>query len=460
MPDGRRGRDKGDMDGMRNLTRRAALLGAAGLLTGCETISDSFDSIFGSRKVRLTGERQAVLPQDRQIQVDEGAAPLSLPPPQELAEWPQAGGTPGHAPGHPALGRPLAEAWRVSVGTGSAYRRRLIAPPVVASGHVFTMDAYGVVTAVDAASGGRRWQFDTSPDEERGGALGGGVAFADGVLYVATGMAEVLALDPANGSPRWRAKLPAPARGAPTVAEGRILVPTIENQLLALKTEDGARIWVHRAQSVTAMALGMPAPAVEGDAVVAGFGSGELVAIRLSTGRPLWSELLGTNRGGLAEINAVTALPVIDRGRVFATGLGGITIAIDLRSGRRLWERDFGSAETPWVVGDAVFVLTSSDELLCLGRDDGLVRWVAPLQRFENEEKRRDPVNWGPPLLAGGRLLISSSLGQILELDPASGEITGRTPLPGGARLQPAVAGGSLYLLTEDAVLVAMRGRG
>jgi outer membrane protein assembly factor BamB len=268
-----------------------------------------------------------------------------------------------------------------------------------------------------------------------------------------------MALDPADGRIRWRANLPAPARGAPTVSGGRILVPTTENHLLALSVEDGRRLWTYRAQPTVTMALGLPAPAVEGEIVVAGFASGELAAIRAGDGRVVWSETLASARGGgLADIAAITAMPVIDRGRVFATGLGGITIAIDLRSGRRLWEREVAAAETPWAAGDALFLVTTNGELACLGRDDGRVRWLRPLGRFEDERRRRNPITWGPPVLAGGRLLVPGAHARMAEVDPLSGEVIGTTRLRGGVTLQPAVAGGMLYLLTEDAEVVAMRG--
>lgn len=447
-------------------TRRAALLGAAALLGGCETITDTFDGIFGERKVALAGDRRPVLAAERPLGPDgaaEGAnlQPINLPPPAPNVDWPQAGGTLGHAPGHPALGMPLAEAWRTSVGTGAAYRRRLTAPPVMAGDTVYAMDALGLVTALDAGTGRRRWEFDTRPAKERDGALGGGLAFEGNRLYAVTGLAEAMALDPADGKVAWRVALPAPARGAPTVAGGRILVPTTENHLVALSVEDGRRLWTYRAQPVVTLSLGLPAPAVEGDVVVAGFGSGELAAIRATDGRAIWSETLASARGGgLADLAAITAMPIIDRNRVFATGLGGLTIAIDLRSGRRLWEREVAAGETPWSAGNWLFLLGGNGELACLGRDDGRVRWLRPLGRFEDERRRRNPINWGPPVLAGGRLLVPGSHGRMAVVDPADGDLMDTVRIAGGVSLQPAVAGGTLYLLTDDAVVVAMRARG
>jgi outer membrane protein assembly factor BamB len=448
--------------GMRGVTRRAALLGGVGLLAGCESITETFDGIFGESKRALPGERRPVLAVERPLGIDEGEArAITLPPPEPLAEWPLAGGNAAHTPGHPALGTGLREAWRSSIGAGSAYRRRLVSPPIVAGGTVFAADANGEVTALDAATGRRRWSLDTRPDGERDGALGAGLGFAEGTLYVATGLAEMLAVEPGDGAVRWRMALPAPCRGAPTIVGNRIYVPTTENQLLALSTEDGSRTWTYRAQPTTTMALGLPAPAVEGEVVVAGFASGELAAIRISDGRPIWSETLASARGGgLADIAAITAMPVIDRNRVYATGLGGITIAIDLRSGRRLWEREVASAETPWVVGDCVFLLTTGGDLVCLGRDDGRVRWLRPLGRYRNEEKRRDPITWGAPVLAGGRVLASGNHGQLVEVNPVDGELITQQRLYDGSTQQPAVVDGTLYVLTDNATLLALRGTG
>lgn len=449
----------------RSLGRRAALLGAAGLLSGCETVTDLTDRILGTSKTPLPGERRPVLGAARALEADPAARerPFLLPEPRANDGWRVAGGTPGHAPGHLALPRALAEAWRASIGAGSGYRQRLTAPPLVAEGMVFAMDAFGWVTALDAARGSRRWQTDTRPRRDRDGALGGAMALGENALYVATGLSEIMALDPASGEIRWRAPMPAPARGGLALAGDRLIVPNIENQLVGFAAEDGRQLWTFRATPVQALMLGQPSPAVEGDIAVAAFASGELVGVRPSDGRPLWNESLGGLRGlaaSLADIPAVTALPVLDRGRVFAVGMGGAAASLDLRSGRRVWERDIGGMVTPAVVGDWVFLLSRDNELFCLGRDDARIRWIAPLPAFENPQRRSGPITWGPPILAGGRLLIAGSHAQLLEIDPAEGEIVGRLRLSGGATLQPAIAGNTAFLLTDGGVLTALRGSG
>ncbi|MFT8243719.1 PQQ-binding-like beta-propeller repeat protein [Roseomonas sp. BN140053] len=447
----------------RGLLRGTGMLGAAGLLAGCDTLED----LFGSSKKPLPGERLPLLgTNNRAISADPAAArqPLVLPAARPVSSWPQVGGDAAHAVGHVALSsETLREAWRGSVGTGSGYRRRMTAGPVASADTVYAADAYGVLGAFSLDRGGRRWQFDTRPDKDDVGAVGAGCALDGNTLYVATGLAEVLAMDPATGTVRWRVRTPAPTRGAPTVADGRIFVVTLENHLLALSAEDGRRLWVYRGQPVTAVPLGLPAPAVSGETVVAGFPSGELVSLRATDGRVLWTEALsappGERRGGIADIAGVRAAPAIVEGTVLAVGQGGSTIAVDLRSGRRLWEREVGGATDPAVAGDWMFLVSTDAELVALSRTTGQVRWLTPLNPpTPPGGRRREPASFGSPLLINGRILVPGSGSEAVLVDPAEGDITGRLPLPGPVLLPAAVAGNQVLVLTEDGTLAALRG--
>ena len=437
-------------------TRRLALLGgAAALLAGC----DSFDSLFGERRQPLPGERRPVLRTDPPLVADEGLDPraVTLPPATEIAEWPMSGGRPNHAPGHATLSPEPRIAWRASAGSGSEYRARITSGPVIAGGLVFAVDAWGTVTAHALADGAQRWRTDATPEAESAVPLGGGAAVVDGTVYVTNGLAEVLALNTADGAVRWRVRLPQPTRGAPTVAGGRIFVVTIENQLIALSAEDGRRLWLHRAGALNTLPLGLPAPAVEGETVVAGFGTGEVMALRVTDGRLLWSDNVGLSNPSLADIFGVTGLPLIEGGRVVATGLGNTTIAVDLRSGRRLWERTFGGGSGPAGAGDWVFAVTRGGRALALGREDGRIRWVTDLDPPPAEGTPPPPARFGRAMIAGGHVIVPSSRGELLLLAPSGGAIIGRVPLGHGVTLPMAAAGGMLVALADDGTLIALR---
>jgi outer membrane protein assembly factor BamB len=135
----------------------------------------------------------------------------------------------------------------------------------------------------------------------------------------------------------------------------------------------------------------------------------------------------------------------------------GRMIGLSLDRGARAWDIDLGGVQTPWVAGDFVFVLTNDSQLVALRRRDGLLRWVRPLQRFEDEEDQEDLIQWSGPVLASDRLIVAGSHGEAVSISPYTGEILGYIDLPNGAALPPVVAGNSLYFVTDSADLVVFR---
>ncbi|MBM3580615.1 MAG: pyrrolo-quinoline quinone, partial [Alphaproteobacteria bacterium] len=271
--------------------------------------------------------------------------------------------------------------------------------------------------------------------------------------------AQAVALDAATGKEIWRQPLPAPMRAPPTARGGTVYVVTVDNHVFALDAEDGKQLWTYAGITESAAILGGAAPAVDGGVVVVPFSSGEVVALRTDTGRLLWSDSLATARrtDQVSTLSHVRGRPVIDRGRVFALSHGGVMVSIDLRTGRRIWERQIGGLETPWVAGDYLFVVTSDSEIACISRVDGRILWVQPLPRWGNEAKKKNPITWTGPVLASDRLILAGSHGQALTISPYTGEILGFEPMPDGVSVPPVVADGSVYFLANDADIVAYR---
>ncbi len=425
------------------------------VLGGCSL----FDDWFGTDKVPLPGTRVAVLSANTDLKATPGAPRITLPAPAAVADWPQAGGSPTHDMEHPALRDNADRAWSSSIGTGGGYRRKITSQPVVAGGRVFTLDSDAVVASFDAASGGTLWSTATKGDDDRSTNIGGGVAFDNGTVYVATGRADVLALAEADGKVKWRARLPVPARSAPTVAGGLLFIPLLDNQLVAVSVVDGSKAWSYQARSAEPVVLGLPAPAFADGLLVAGFGSGELVALNPQGGALVWTDSLAAGRGrnSLADISTILGRTAIKAGRAFAVSMGQQLAALDLRSGRRLWERDIAASESPWIAGDWMFVATTGGQVTAISLVDGQVAWVTQLDIFENPEKKKNPIRWFGPVLAGDRLVVAGSNGKALSLSPYSGQVLGSQDLAGPASVTPIVAGGTLYIVTDNGALTAYR---
>ncbi len=419
--------------------------------------SASACSIFEEDEVILEGERIPVRAQPAERPAALGAAePLS--PTTTNADWTQVNGSPTHVLGHLSAPTSLSRAWSVDIGAGGD---GLTATPVVAEGRVYTLDAAAQVSAF-STSGQLAWRADLTPEgEDSADGFGGGLAYDSGLLFATTGFGEVVALRPGSGEVVWRQKLSAPVRSAPAAATGVVVAVARDNTAMGFAGEDGRVLWrVTAAASTSAGVLGGASPAITpGGSVVLPFASGELIAVRLSNGQRLWSDVVSGGRRNFARsvISDISADPVVQGAIVIAGNQSGQLVAIDGRSGRRGWVREFGARHAVWMDGVSVFLISDHAELKRLTGNDGATVWSKTLEEYRDPDDREDAIAYGGPVLASGRLLVASSEGELLSFDPATGEQTGSVSVSGLSGLGPVVAGNTVYVITDGGGLTALR---
>ncbi|HET9811508.1 MAG TPA: PQQ-binding-like beta-propeller repeat protein [Sphingomicrobium sp.] len=434
-----------------------AILTAIALATGgC--------SIFSKSKptTPVLGERISVLSTESDVSVDPATAalPMSLPAPVANADWTQSGGNAAKAMGHVALAPSISQAWTASIGQGTTLASRLAASPIVANGRIYAIDTRATVSAYDARTGASVWrtQFGTVKGNEEA-LFGGGIAFANGRIYATNGLGFVAALDASNGGIVWQVRPGGPLRGSPTAAGDALYVMSQDNQIYSLKLEDGSTNWSQAASLEIAGVFGVASPAFARGTIVAGFSSGELNAYRYENGRIVWQDALARTsiRTSVSSLSDIDADPVIDNGQVIAIGQGGRMVALELNSGQRQWELNLAGIATPWVAGDWVFVVTSDAKLIAIARNNGKVRWITQLPQFRHAKSKSGPIGYYGPILAGNRLVVASSGGALIFVDPTAGGVLGQSNVGSRISLPPVVAGSTLYLLDDQAQLHAFR---
>ncbi|MAZ76039.1 MAG: hypothetical protein CMH31_01915 [Micavibrio sp.] len=423
-------------------------------LTSCSSSDDG--------QAPLKGERISVLDLQKELIAETetaNATDIKIPPVYKNAFWPQAGGYPSHVMQNLALNEgELTRVWTADIGDGSG-RVPLTAQPIVADGKVFTLDTDASLSAFEIEKGKRVWKTDVQAPDEDESVIGGGVSFSDGTLYVTSGYNEALAVNPENGDIVWRVNLIAPARAAPTVMQGRVFITLLNNTIVALNAGNGKVIWEYNSIGESAGLLGAASPAADRDVIIPGLSSGDLLALRVENGALAWQDNLSRalRLGGISGLADIRALPVLEGDLIIAISYGGKMAAIDKRTGNRIWQRDISGSETPWIANNAVYVLNSENELLALDKTNGAIYWMSELKKFENAKKRQNPIVWTGPIMAGGRLIVASTNGRIIEIHPTTGETLRETKTGRTVRIAPVVASNTLYLLSEDGTLSAYR---
>jgi len=290
-------------------------------------------------------------------------------------------------------------------------------------------------------------------------AIGGGLAIAGDTLVVASGFGYVTALDAATGAEKWKRPLGAPMTGAPTIDDGRIFVGSNNNEIFALDLATGQTLWSDQAIAENARVLGSSSAAAVEDFIIAPFSSGEVIAFLAANGRRLWTDAIQSagRFTPISEINDIGSRPVLGAGLVYVSNQSGATVAIDGRTGTRVWGKAVGSTRAPALVGRYLFVLGTEGELTCLDAETGDAYWVTDLPQFRNENKKKNRITYTAPIVASGKVIVISSRGELLAFSPQTGQQTDSLKIGDTVYIEPIAAQGRLYVLTDKARLIAIR---
>lgn len=395
-------------------------------------------------------------------QIQTGTIPaLNLPVARTNTNWTQGVSSPETRNAHPALSAAPRLAWSVNIGSGDGKRGRITADPVVAQGRVFTLDSQATVSAV-STEGAALWSVDLTPPDDRPiDASGGGLAYADGAIYVSSGFGTITKLDAESGGQIWQQRLRATGSGSPSVAGDLVYVVAGDELAWALERDDGRIRWQLSASPDIRNVIGAPSPAVSDKYVVFAFGSGEVQGAFRNGGLRRWDTQIAGQRAGFASALSgdITGDPVIDGDRVFVGNHSGRTVALNLSNGERLWTAPDGPLSPIWPAGNSIFMVSDRNELLRLSAETGQRIWGQTLPFFKKRRAARQSEIFAHhgPVVAGGRLYLASDDSKLRIFDPTNGAPLGEVALPSGASTNPVVAGNTLYLVSNKGQLMAFR---
>ncbi len=467
------------------------------MLAGCSTLDRArsilpFQESDEAKQLREQGitpdeeKRVSVLMFEQSLTPDNELAGLQIQLPRSYIndDWSQAGAYPSHAPQHLQGAENLELVWQRRIGKKSDTKGRVMAPPVIAGKRMYVMDSRGTVRSMDLQSGQVYWQKKMQFEEieadkqDRQGmfsggfrgvadrlrdrsshAYGGGIAVSGGRVYITSGYGYAMALDVNTGEEIWQTLTPTPLHTAPSVADGRVFAVSQDGELIAFDAANGEVIWTFQGIVEPARILSSSAAAIYGEIVVAPFASGELGAFRVQNGRSIWNDALTRSAGltALSELNDIAASPAIFDNTVYAISHSGMLVAIDLKTGQRIWARQVGGIHMPWIAGNTIFVVTNDGQVAAVSRADGRVIWVREMRKFKNEKKRKKRIAWAGPVLVSDRLLLVSSAGNIVQLSPQTGETLNEIKFKDRFFIPPVVAGGVAYLVSDKARVYALK---
>jgi outer membrane protein assembly factor BamB len=448
--------------------RMLALVLGVLALSSCSTVSRVGDTLwpFGgggeeSDGIDRTGRISLGTADERlKPSADKIGTAIILPESRATSSWPQAGGGSAKNTGHLSAAIDFTIVGRVQAATGTSNSVRLVAPPVAADGRLFVMGADQTISAYDINSLTRLWRVALpAPDKRDRLAQGGGIAIQGQRLIATSGFGYVAAMSAETGAIEWQRETESPMVGAPTILSGRVFASSNNSTLYALDLRTGDILWTDQAIAESARVMASSSPAAAGELLVAPFPSGELIAYLPVNGRRLWQDAL--SRSGrfttpLSAINDIAGRPVIAEGVIYAGSQSGILAAIDARTGQRGWAVRFPTITTPVVVGSYLIATSIDGQIAAFDRLTGDVIWAADVQRFKNEEKRRERIIYTSPLVISGKMYVATSMGQLLRFSVQTGAVEAELDLGDPVFIDPILVGDRMYILTDTGRLIVV----
>jgi outer membrane protein assembly factor BamB len=339
----------------------------------------------------------------------------------------------------------LREAWSRSTGSGTDERLVRLQPAVVGD-RVYVADRNGSVAALDLESGKSIWHTKT------GLHISAATGVGSGLVLAGSSEGQLVALDAQTGEQRWLTDVPSEVLSVPQVYEDIVIVQTVDGSVSALSADNAQRLWIYD-RSVPVLTLrGTSTPLLVGGAVIAGFANGKMVALEARTGREIWSAAVAVPRGRteLERIVDLDADAAVRDGVLYAGGYQGRLMAISLRDGRTLWNRDMSTFRKIAVDEEQVTVTDADSEVWAIDRRGGRSLWK------QGALRRR---NLTGPVAVGDYIGVGDFEGYLHLLSVIDGSIAGRTRVDSdGIQATPiAVSGNRLLVLGAGGKLALYR---
>ncbi|MBB72677.1 MAG: outer membrane protein assembly factor BamB [Legionellales bacterium] len=338
----------------------------------------------------------------------------------------------------------IQKVWQARPGVGS-HGQYLRLTPQLDGSTIYTTDVKGHISAVADLDGRILWTTKVKDSITAGPGAG------DGRVYITTGNAKAYAFDAKTGKQLWQAKISNQSLANPVYTNGLVIFKTIDADVIALNARTGKQVWHYEGDTPRLILRASSVPVETHGGVVVGFANGEVVVLTVQEGKLFWQKQVADPQGfsDLSRMVDIDADPVPAGNTLFVATYQGNISALDLRTGKLIWQHKLSSYTGMAVSDDKVFVTDADGRIWAFNASTGQVAWR------QNKLARRQLT--GPALL-GHYLVVADRTGYEHWLDQADGDIKARQFLgKAGVITNPFTHGNRVYLQMEDGNLLAQR---
>lgn len=337
--------------------------------------------------------------------------------------------------------------------------------PAVAYGKVFAASRDGVVMALDKTSGKRIWRIELPQDRDSGwfdwfhgtyptAKVAGGLVASYDKVFVGTEDGMVVALAEDSGAQVWKTDVAGEVLSTPAVDGGLVVVNTGAGDTVALDAETGEEKWRYESEVPPLSLRGLSSPVMVAGGVLTGTATGKVAVAVADNGMLAWEQAVAAPTGAteLERLADIDVKPLVAGNMVYVVSYDGTLAALELRSGRVLWKREYASYQTLSIAGNNLFAVDLNGVVYALDRRNGIELWSV------SSLKQRGLT---AAVTLDDYLLVGDKWGFVHWLNQEDGKVVARLSLGGddedhGIYTAPVVDGKVFYTQTRSGTLYAV----
>lgn len=315
----------------------------------------------------------------------------------------------------------------------------------VDNGVIFAINPKGEVEAYQGKQ--RLWQKKISKL-----GLSSGVEAKDGLVVVGNSKGQLFALDQTTGDEKWTAQLSGAILAPSLIHAGRVITVANDGTVYAHEVETGKQAWTYSLPNVQFSLRGQAAPvALDARNVLIASANAYIYAIDAISGAPKLQRRVAVSEGrsDIQRLIDIDGEPTVMGQFVVTTSYQGQVTVLDLNSQQVVWSEDASSTQRPEVKGNGVFVAQTDGKITAYEITTGNKLW-------ENDQLLNRKLS--NPVMLDNDLVVGDLDGVLHLIDPATGEIVGRSKTSGEVRTLR-VIDNQLYVGTRKGAMSVWQNR-
>ncbi|MFT6077070.1 MAG: outer membrane protein assembly factor BamB [Rickettsiales bacterium] len=338
----------------------------------------------------------------------------------------------------------------INTGWRFGYKDRMTFSPIITDDRIYTLNAKGVLFAKNISDYKTIWKKKLVARKSVKDFTIGKISYSDNKIFVSTGYNLVICVDANNGKIIWKKTLSSIPISAPISDGKQVFVITNDNKTYALDAKNGQIIWVHSAIVKPTGILGSSNPVSYKNYVISTYSSGEVYALNKKNGESGWVFDLNVSKADNSNfiLNDIDSTPIIKDGVVYVIGNGGLMMAVRIIDGVVLWQKELASIADLWIAGDFIYLINNQNQIICLTKKSGKIKWINQLQEYLNEKKSKGKIIYNGIIMAGNNLILTNFDEKLLVVSPLNGKIIQTKKLGQKIFHNPIIVDQKIYLHT------------